>query len=218
MEHNQRRARGREVELQDHLRRLKSRATNSTLRAVDGAVEIVPDFVDFDVAKDFLLAGLQDVGIKRRQNLVKGVWTDLESLIPYGAVFDFNISTDPEDNIIRRCVFWGVAVRLAELEGEPPQDTDDFLAWCGLTVHQREHERRSNQWWTDFTRSLAGTPSTCLDRSLLDLPAEGSLTTQAIKSAYRAAAKKAHPDLGGSAKQMTQINEAKARLILEVDA
>ena len=99
MEHNQRRARGREVELQDHLRRLKSRATNSTLRAVDGAVEIVPDFVDFDVAKDFLLAALQDVGIKRRQNLVKGVWTDLESLIPYGAVFDFNISTDPEDNI-----------------------------------------------------------------------------------------------------------------------
>jgi hypothetical protein len=149
---------------------------------------------------------------------VKGVWTDLESLIPYGAVFDFNISTDPEENIIRRCVFWGVAVRLAQLEGEPPQDTDDFLAWCGLTVHQREHERRSNQWWTDFTRSLAGTPSTCLDRSLLDLPAEGSLTTQAIKSAYRAAAKKAHPDLGGSAKQMTQINEAKARLILEVDA
>lgn len=64
MEHNQRRARGREVELQDHLRRLKSRATNSTLRAVDGAVEIVPDFVDFDVAKDFLLAGLQDVDRK----------------------------------------------------------------------------------------------------------------------------------------------------------
>jgi hypothetical protein len=141
MEHDQRRACGKAVALQDRLRRLKIRATNSMLRAVDGAVEIVPDFVDFDVAKDFLLAALQDVGIKRRQNLVKGVWTDLESLIPYGAVFDFNISTDPEENIIRRCVFWGVAVRLAELEGEPPQDTDDFLAWCGLTVHQREYER-----------------------------------------------------------------------------
>ena len=88
MEHNQRRARGKAVAVQDRLRRLKSRATDSTLRAVDGAVEFVPDFVDFDVAKDFQLAALQDVGIKRRQNLVKGVWTDLESLIPYGAVFD----------------------------------------------------------------------------------------------------------------------------------
>ena len=105
MEHNQRRARGKAVALQDRLRRLKIRATNSTLRAVDGAVEIVPDFVDFDVAKDFLMAALEDVGIKCRQNLVKGVWTDLESLIPYGAVFDFNISKDPEENIIRRCVF-----------------------------------------------------------------------------------------------------------------
>ena len=102
MEHNQRRARGKAIALQDRLRRLKIRATNSTLRAVDGAVEIVPDFVDFDVAKDFLMAALEDVGIKCRQNLVKEIWTDLESLIPYGAVFDFNISTDPEDNIIRR--------------------------------------------------------------------------------------------------------------------
>ena len=95
MKHDLRRARGGAVALQDRLYRLKIRATNSTLRAVDGAVEIVPDFIDFDVAKDFLLAALEDVDIKRRQNLVKGVWSDLESLIPYGAVFDFNISTDP---------------------------------------------------------------------------------------------------------------------------
>ena len=52
MEHNQRRARGKAVALQDRLRRLKSKATDSTLRAIDGAVEIVPDFVDFDVAKE----------------------------------------------------------------------------------------------------------------------------------------------------------------------
>ncbi len=45
-------------------------------------------------------------------------------------------------------------------------------------------------------------------RILLDLPEIGSLELSQIKSAYRRAAKKAHPDAGGSQEMFIRIKEA----------
>ena len=45
-------------------------------------------------------------------------------------------------------------------------------------------------------------------RMLLELPAEGVLESSQIKSAYRKAAKKAHPDAGGSQEWFIRIKEA----------
>lgn len=45
-------------------------------------------------------------------------------------------------------------------------------------------------------------------RAVLDLPEEGTLKLSQIKSAYRKAAKKAHPDAGGSQELFLRIKEA----------
>lgn len=45
-------------------------------------------------------------------------------------------------------------------------------------------------------------------RTLLSLPESGSLELSQIKSAYRKAAKKAHPDAGGSQEMFIHIKEA----------
>lgn len=105
------------------------------------------------------------------------------------------------------------------LEGEPRTTScREFLDWCGYTIHQSELKRKTNQWWSDFGQTMSGKPSTSNDRRMLDLPIAGELTAQAVKAAYKAATKKAHPDLGGTAELMTRINEAKERLMLEVAA
>lgn len=45
-------------------------------------------------------------------------------------------------------------------------------------------------------------------RTLLNLPEDGTLELSQIKSAYRKAAKKAHPDAGGSQEMFIRIKEA----------
>lgn len=45
-------------------------------------------------------------------------------------------------------------------------------------------------------------------RALLSLPEDGTLELSQIKSAYRKAAKKAHPDAGGSQELFIRIKEA----------
>ena len=60
---------------------------------------------------------------------------------------------------------------------------------------------------------MAGRPGNEVDRRLLDLPAEGVLTARLIKAAYKQAARKSHPDVGGSAERMIQLNQARDRLL-----
>ena len=201
----------------ERIEQLTRRATPARLRAIDGAAEAGPQQVSVDAACRFLLDGLDSVGIQNQNVLTRSVWSDLEQLIPYGAVFDFSTSGQPEENLIRRCLFWGAVIRLASLEGAPPQDTDDFLAWCGIGMIGSEQSRRPAQWWSDFTDRMAGRPGNDVDRRLLDLPSEGMLTARLIRAAYKQAAKQAHPDVGGSAEQMTRLNQAKQRLLQALD-
>lgn len=53
-------------------------------------------------------------------------------------------------------------------------------------------------------------------RSLLDLPIEGILELSQIKSAYRKAAKKAHPDAGGTQAHFIRVKEACDALLEQV--
>ena len=214
----QRSAKGEANALQQRLQRLKERATNQRLLEIANAITPLSPMVKVDVAKVFLLEGLEDVSIKRRSKLVKGVWADLERLIPLGAGFDFEVCHLPEDNVAWRCLFWGTVIRLATLDGEPPQDMAAFLDWCGYSVHQSESERKANQWWSEFARTMSGKPSTTSDRQVLDLPEQGELTAAAIKSAFKTLARKHHPDAGGDAQKFQRIAEAKERLMLEVAA
>jgi len=50
-------------------------------------------------------------------------------------------------------------------------------------------------------------------RSLLELPADGTLEPSQIKAAYRQLAKKAHPDVGGSHEHFLLITEARDVLL-----
>lgn len=220
LERDQRSANGEANALQARLQRLKERATPNRLQLIRDTLKhrAAMTLAQPAAAKAFLLEALEDVGIKRRSKLVNGVWADLERLIPNGEPFDYDTHTEEDLNTCTRCLFWGTAIRLATLDGEPPQNIARFLDWCGYAVHQSEQQRRTDQWWSDFGRTMTGKPSTTSDRNVLDLPIEGELTAQAIKAAYKAAAKKAHPDLGGTAELMTRINEAKERLMLEVAA
>jgi hypothetical protein len=52
-------------------------------------------------------------------------------------------------------------------------------------------------------------------RELLDLPMEGELKTAEINSAFRRAAKIAHPDVGGSDEDYRAITEARDKLLLQ---
>ena len=196
---------------------VKKRATPDRLRAIDGAVEAGPQKLSVDAASRFLLNALHRIGIQHHSELVPSVWSDLESLMPYAAVFDFNTSGVPDENLTRRCLFWGAVIRLDSLEGDPPQDTDEFLAWCGLAMNRSGQSRRTAQWWSDFTDRMAGRPGNDVDRRLLDLPSEGMLTARLIRAAYKQAAKQAHPDVGGSAEQMTRLNQAKQRLLQSLE-
>ncbi len=234
IENEQRETIGEARALQQRLERLKERATPERLKAirylVEGGVEtpfgegllygfdkptnptdVRGYLVSFDIAKSFLLDALESVGIKRRQKLVKGVWVDLENLIPIAKNFplwggeNMDHCHGPKVEPALRCLFWGAAIRLATLEGEPPQYIFDFLDWCGI---------EGEQWWSNLNRVKAGKLSAKSDRTLLGLPTEGNLTKQAIKAAYNAAAKKAHPDLGGSAELMIRINDAREHLMV----
>lgn len=58
-------------------------------------------------------------------------------------------------------------------------------------------------------RKMSGHSDTMQEyRLLLNLPIEGTLALSQIKSAYRKAAKKAHPDAGGSQSLFIRIKEA----------
>ena len=109
-------------------------------------------------------------------------------------------------------------------DGEPPTTgcRRDFLDWCGFTVIEKDQGQKASKAWEGFTDQLLnhlhGKLPTTDDREVLDLPEQGELTATTIKAAYKAAAKKVHPDLGGTDEQMARLTEAKDRLMLTVAA
>jgi hypothetical protein len=110
-------------------------------------------------------------------------------------------------------LFWGVILRLDQLEGPPPADPVAFYSWCQLPAYRGHHRPAPS-----LGDLLAGRMRSTDARALLQLPETGPLDPAAIRSAYRAQARHHHPDLGGDRQRFEQLSAARDRLLLEVAA
>lgn len=113
---------------------------------------------------------------------------------------------------LRLCLFWGVVLRLDQLEGPPPADPAAFYSWSQLKAYEG-HSRRAMDRLSDL---LAGRMGSGDARTLLGLPVSGPLETGAIRSAFRAQARQHHPDAGGDRLRFERLAAARDRLLLEV--
>jgi hypothetical protein len=124
----------------------------------------------------------------------------------------------------RRILFWGVILRLDQLEGPPPADPVAFYSWCQLEAYAA-HDRYSNPTarhdadpMASLADALTGRMRSTDARALLQLPETGPLDPAAIRSAYRSHARQHHPDQGGDRQRFERLTAARDRLLLEVAA
>ena len=166
-------------------------------------------------ATEYLLRALPDCGIKPYRKLVPGLWKALAELVPQVGAIDQQLANSAP----RRAWFWGVILRLADLDGTPPADPAAFVQWTQLEVYQQHQQRRSDQQFTDLLGVLQGRQINSADaRQVLGLPEMGTeLTRKAINDAYKALAREHHPDAeGGDADRFQRLVAARERLLLEV--
>ena len=96
---------------------------------------------------------------------------------------------------------WGVRL--------PTTSRREFLDWCKFDVTDTHTWKQTADVFSSL-RDLGEKPMVGSHaRTILELPDTGDLTASAIKAAYKTATKKAHPDLGGTAEQMTRLSGAK---------
>lgn len=140
----------------------------------------------------------------KRYKGTAGAYSKAAALAPAAAPFADDYKGDPW----RRCLFWGVILRLDQLQGPPPADPEAFYSWCQLQAYQGHH--------TGFSLGdlLAGRMQESLARALLELPATGPLEPGAIRAAYRAQARHHHPDAGGDRHRFEQLAAARDRLLM----
>jgi hypothetical protein len=112
----------------------------------------------------------------------------------------------------RRALFWGVVLRLDQLEGPPPLDPAAFYSWGQLAAYA-SHGADPAQTLRDL---LAGRMADSEARALLQLPESGPLAAGAIRDAFRAQARTAHPDTGGDRCRFERLAAARDRLLLGV--
>jgi hypothetical protein len=112
----------------------------------------------------------------------------------------------------RRALFWGVVLRLDQLEGPPPINPASFYSWCQLAAYA-SHGADPAQTLRDL---LAGRMADSEARALLQLPETGPLAAGAIRDAFRAQARTAHPDTGGDRCRFERLAAARDRLLLGV--
>lgn len=134
-----------------------------------------------------------------------GAWKRAAVLAPDAA------SAAPADRF-RRLLFWGVILRLDQLEGSPPADPAAFYRWSQLAAFTGQGPDPART----LGDLLAGRMGTTDARALLQLPESGPLDPVAIRAAYRAEAHHHHPDAGGDRHRFERLSEARDRLLLEV--
>ena len=101
--------------------------------------------VDRDVANDYLLRLLPDIGVKPYKKLCQGLWGSLPDL-DMVKLISLNLASVPG----RRTLFWGVILRLDQLKGDPPTTGGPFLDWCELNTYAAYSKRKDNSRWTDI--------------------------------------------------------------------
>jgi len=103
-------------------------------------------------------------------------------------------------------------LRLDQLEGPPPADPATFYSWSQLAAYDG-HSPDPVQSLGDL---LAGRMADREARALLQLPESGPLAPGAVRDAYRAQARGAHPDAGGDRVRFERLTVARDRLLLGV--
>lgn len=143
----------------------------------------------------------------KRYATAAAAWQRAAKLAPAAAPFA------PAERF-RRLLFWGVILRLDQLEGPPPADPAAFYSWCQLAAYRGHHADPMASLADALTGRMRSTDA----RALLQLPETGPLDPAAIRSAYRAQARQHHPDTGGDRQRFEQLSAARDRLLLEVAA
>lgn len=110
--------------------------------------------------------------------------------------------------------FWGVVLRLDLLEGPPPADPEAFYRWSQLEAYEIPAPDPACR----LAELLSGRMGEGEARTLLELPVSGALEGAAIRAAYRAQARTAHPDAGGDRHRFERLSEARDRLLLAAAA
>jgi hypothetical protein len=108
----------------------------------------------------------------------------------------------------RLLLFWGVILRLDQLEGPPPADPLAFYSWSQLDAYNA-HANNARS----LDDLLADRMDGCTARYLLQLPETGPLERTAIRNAYRTKARQHHPDAGGDRRHFEQLCAARDRLL-----
>lgn len=121
---------------------------------------------------------------------------------PYDMVGPFSLDELITDGLIR---FAACAV----MSKQRWQDDREVLRQEALNNHRKARQEFYEELERYNRRKTNAAECTQKEyRSLLNLPELGSLELAQIKAAYRKAAKKAHPDAGGSQEMFIRIKEA----------
>jgi hypothetical protein len=89
------------------------------------------------------------------------------------------------------------------------QDDRELLRQISIEKRRQAQQEMFDNLDRNNKRKMSAYNDTILEyRTLLSLPESGSLELSQIKSAYRKAAKKAHPDAGGTQELFIRIKEA----------
>ena len=191
-------AKGEQLERARALALIAERATSETAAAIAAVLPQGPY-----MAPDYLLNRVEALTGKR-YSAAAGAYPKAAALAPAAAPAAEAFKVDRR----RRCLFWGAILRLDQLQGPPPADPEAFYRWCQLEAYKGHHTAPS------LGDLLAGRMQEAAARALLDLPATGPLDPGAIRSAYRAQARTAHPDVGGDRYRFEQLAAARDRLLL----
>jgi hypothetical protein len=193
----------------ERLSRLKKRATPQRLRlikeALAGSSSTILTWGDLaageyfylgaEACRDYFLSALEPIGIRPRKKPSPKLWQELLEAIP-------EAGGDHKD-----ALFWGVVLRLADLEGEPPTDKAALLKWAHFGLRHRDSSVEA------LRDSISGRMTIEDARRHLGLPAV-ALTRKAITTAYKQLAREHHPDAGGNAEHFQRITEARDRLLM----
>ena len=181
-------------------------AIKSTDSTILDAIEDLCSKAEFSekTALEFLLERWSDYHLKPRKRVNKGLWSDLQSLLPH---------FQAPQNLL----FWAVVLRLPELNTEEmPTTSDRFLDWCSYNLFVEHRAMAFANAYQNFADLIDGRMTEEMARKALQLPEGVELTKKAIQDAYKTLAKQHHPDAGGDAGTFQRITEAKDRLLLTV--
>ncbi len=228
LEDARREAKGRQIWQAEALALLAERATPEAVAAI--AHNLPGRCLDFDRNGDLVSVDSRHLEpfLLNRVSALTGkeyatagaAWQRAAKLVPAAADVANDLKADPMmdrwEIRDRLMLFWGVVLRLEQLEGPPPADPSDFYRWCQLDAYAK-HARGGNPMGR-LADLFAGRMSPDEARVVLDLPISGPLAPGAIRSAYRSMAREHHPDAGGDRSKFERLSQARDRLLLEVGA